>query len=186
VSPNHFPRPSVAGALWVLFAYSLFIVGAGLVSALNTRHWGAPLVPVTGGSPWAGVAAVILAVLVVGVNVLAVRWRPLGVVQAELAAAVRPLLGLGPWPLAVASGVAEEWVFRGILMPFAGPWLQGLIFGLLHWPASRRLWPWTLWAVVMGWLLGALTLQAGALWPAMLAHALINGVSLTRLSKMPA
>ncbi len=185
MSVDPLPGPSVAGALWVLLAYSLFIVGAGLVAALNARYWGAPLVPVAGGTPWAGVAAVALAALVVGTNSLAVRWRPLGEVQAELASAVRPLLGLGPWPLALVSGVAEEWVFRGILMPFVGLWFQGLVFGVLHWPAVRRLWPWTLWAVVMGWLLGALTEYAGALWPAMLTHALINGLSLTRLSKMP-
>jgi membrane protease YdiL (CAAX protease family) len=176
-------RASVAGALWVLVAYSLFIVIAALVTVLNDRFWGLPLVPVFGGPIHAAPVAVVLALTVFGLNVLATRAGSLRAVERELAEAVRPLTGLGPWPLAVASGVAEEWVFRGLLMPFAGLWLQGLVFGLLHWPGNRRLWPWTLWTIVMGWALGALTLHFGALWPAMLTHALINGLSLTRLSK---
>jgi membrane protease YdiL (CAAX protease family) len=176
-------RPSILGALWVLVAYSLFIVAAALVTVLNDRYWGLPLVPVVSGPLHAAPVAAALALAVFGVNVLGTRARALREVERELAEAVRPLMGLGPWPLAVASGVAEEWVFRGLLMPFVGVWAQGLVFGLLHWPGSRRLWPWTLWTIVMGWVLGALTLHFGALWPAMLTHGLINGLSLSRLSK---
>jgi membrane protease YdiL (CAAX protease family) len=176
--------PSRAGALWVLFAYSFFIVGAGVVSALNERFWGAALVPVLGGSVQAGLISAVLGVCLFSINVAATRLGPVRALELELAELVRPLLGLGPWPLALASGVAEEWVFRGLLMPFVGLWLQGLIFGILHWPGNRRLWPWTLWTVGMGWLLGALTLHTGALWPAMLTHTLINGLALTRLSRL--
>lgn len=179
-------RASRAGALWVLFAYSLFIVAAALVTVLNDRYWDLPLMPVFGGPIRAAPVAAALALVVFGVNVAATRARALREVERELAEAVRPLMGFGPWPPAVASGVAEEWIFRGLLMPFAGLWLQGLVFGLLHWPGNRRLWPWTLWTIVMGWVLGALTLHFGVLWPAMLTHALINGLSLTRLSKTDA
>ncbi len=175
---------SRTGALWVLFVYSIFIVSAAVVTALNGRYWGAPLIPVLGGPPIAGVVAGALGVGIFLLNVASTRLAVMRSLEGELAELVRPLMGLGPWPLALASGVAEEWIFRGLLMPFVGLWLQGLIFGLLHWPGSRRLWPWTLWTICMGWLLGALTLHFEVLWPAMFTHALINGLSLTRLSRL--
>ncbi|PKN44108.1 MAG: hypothetical protein CVU59_12520 [Deltaproteobacteria bacterium HGW-Deltaproteobacteria-17] len=177
-------KAPVWGALAVLFTYSIFIVAAGVVTALNQQFWGAPLIPVLGGPAHAGLIAVMLGVGIFGINVVGAMLGPLRDLELELAEMVRPLMGLGPWPLALASGVAEEWVFRGLLMPFVGLWLQGLVFGLLHWPGRSSLWPWTLWTIGMGWLLGALTLHAGALWPAMLTHALINGLSLRRLSRL--
>jgi membrane protease YdiL (CAAX protease family) len=166
----------------------MLMVVAGVISALNERFWGASLIPVLGdptrgGWMIAAGVAIGLGAGLFGLNVLSTRFSLMRALERELAQLVRPLMGFGPWPLALASGVAEEWIFRGLLMPFLGLWLQGLIFGLLHWPGSRRLWPWTLWTVCMGWLLGALTLHFGALWPAMLTHAVINGLSLTRLSK---
>jgi len=177
-------KPSLRGGLAVLFLYSIFIVAAGVITALNARFWGAPLFPVWGGPAHYGLVAVVLGVGIFGINVAGARLGPLRALELELAEMVQPLMGLGPWPLALASGVAEEWVFRGLLMPFVGLWLQGLIFGLLHWPGRSSLWPWTLWTIGMGWLLGALTLYTGALWPAMLTHALINGLSLSRLSRL--
>jgi len=181
--------PDRTGAFWVVFVYSIFIVAAAVVYALNGRFWGAPLVPVLGYPSQGGpIAAALIAVGlgagIFAINAASTRLAPVRALEHDLAELVRPLMGLGPWPLALASGVAEEWIFRGLLLPFAGLWLQGLIFGLLHWPGNRHLWPWTLWTIGMGWLLGALTLHFGVLWPAMLTHAMINGLSLTRLWRL--
>jgi membrane protease YdiL (CAAX protease family) len=61
-----------------------------------------------------------------------------------------PLAG-SLWPLlpgvlvaAVANAAAEEYVFRGVVQPAfiraggvaAGRWMQGLMFGLMHWGMS--------------------------------------------------
>ena len=75
--------------------------------------------------------------------------------------------------LAVASSVAEEVFFRGLLMPLIGVWGQALLFGLLH-PATRRGWSYTAFTFVAGLAFGYATLLTGSLLPAIAAHFLIN------------
>jgi len=81
--------------------------------------------------------------------------------------------------LALASGVGEELFFRAGLQPFAGWLIASLVFGLVHIGPSRRYWPWTVWAVVMGLALGAIYEGTGSILGCILAHVLINGINLT-------
>ena len=81
--------------------------------------------------------------------------------------------------LAVVPAVAEELAFRGVVlgallrrMQAPGALvLQALLFALLHGSLFRLL-P----TFALGLLLGLLTLRTRSLWPAMLAHALNNGI----------
>ena len=75
--------------------------------------------------------------------------------------------------LAVASSVAEELFFRGALLPLIGVFGQALLFGLLH-PATRKGWSYTAYTFVAGLAFGYATLLTGTLWPAILAHFIIN------------
>lgn len=84
--------------------------------------------------------------------------------------------------LAVASGIGEEYFFRGALQTHLGIVVQAVAFGLLHWPVNERMIAWPFFALAAGLLFGALTLWAGNLWPAVLAHATINQVNLTILT----
>jgi hypothetical protein len=83
--------------------------------------------------------------------------------------------------LAVASGVAEEAFFRGVLQPALG-WLPAsLIFGLVHFAPKRDLLPWTGFALGAGLVLGGLFEFTGNLVAPIVAHVGINAVNLRRL-----
>lgn len=96
----------------------------------------------------------------------------------ELHLAFRELLG----PLrsreialvALTSGVAEELFFRGAMQPSLGLWATSLLFGALHVGPSRAFLPWTLSALAMGLLFGALFALTGELVGPVVAHVLIN------------
>ena len=75
--------------------------------------------------------------------------------------------------LAAGSALAEELFFRGALLPLLGVWGQALVFGLLH-PATRRGWSYTAFTFVAGLVFGYATLYSGSLWPAILAHFVVN------------
>jgi Na+-transporting NADH:ubiquinone oxidoreductase subunit NqrB len=83
--------------------------------------------------------------------------------------------------LAVASGVAEEAFFRGVLQPALGWLLASLIFGLVHFAPKRELLPWTGFALAAGLALGALFESTGNLVAPIVAHVGINAVNLRRL-----
>ena len=84
--------------------------------------------------------------------------------------------------LAVASAVGEEAFFRGAMQPALGYVLTSVIFGLLHVGPGKEFWPWTLSALVAGFLLGAATLYTGDILAATLAHFTVNYFNLWQLT----
>jgi len=80
--------------------------------------------------------------------------------------------------LSLASGTAEELFFRGALLPWIGVTLSSLAFGLVHLGPTRRYLPWTVWAVVMGFVLGVLGWATGSVVGPIVAHVAINAVNL--------
>jgi membrane protease YdiL (CAAX protease family) len=76
--------------------------------------------------------------------------------------------------LAVASGIAEETFFRAIMQPVFGLWITSLVFGLLHYPMNRRLIPWTMSAIVVGFVFGLVYQSTESLLAVALGHGLIN------------
>ncbi len=80
--------------------------------------------------------------------------------------------------LATTSAVAEEFFFRGLLLPWIGLVPQALLFGLLHQTGGSSRWVWMIWATIMGLLLGATYQLSGSVVGPVIAHALINGVNL--------
>lgn len=86
--------------------------------------------------------------------------------------------------LALLSGVAEEAFFRGALQPRVGLVAASLLFGLAHFVPRRAFLPWTGFSVVAGFLLGGLFELTGNLIAPVVAHALINGVNLSLLTRL--
>jgi hypothetical protein len=103
----------------------------------------------------------------------------------ELASALRPfargLSGTGILGVALLSSVGEELLFRGLLGPWLGLWLQALLFGILHQMRGPSRWAWVFWAGVVGLLFGAVFAATGSLLGPVAAHALINGLNLSYL-----
>ncbi|MCK6548457.1 ABC transporter permease subunit [Myxococcota bacterium] len=109
--------------------------------------------------------------------------------QREAAEALRAALGLDQLPfvvalavLAVLPAIAEELVFRGALFgllrrsvsPITALVAQALVFGAMHGSVFRVL-P----TGALGVALGLLVVRTGSIWPAVVAHALTNGILLT-------
>ncbi|HEY3226615.1 MAG TPA: CPBP family intramembrane glutamic endopeptidase [Planctomycetota bacterium] len=84
--------------------------------------------------------------------------------------------------LALLSGVAEEFLFRGAMHQAAGPVLTTILFAVVHWPVnwSFRLWPFL--ALVAGAVLAAERMWTGSLVAPAVTHAVVNGVNLFRLA----
>lgn len=98
---------------------------------------------------------------------------------------MRLLGGLHPTDavlLAALSSLAEELVFRGLLLPYTGLTVSAGAFGLAHLIPRRGLWPWSVWAVAAGFGLGWLALASGGLLAPIAAHFLVNAVGLLWLS----
>ncbi len=103
----------------------------------------------------------------------------------ELASALRPfargLSGVGIISVALLSSIGEEFLFRGLLQPWLGLWLQAALFGVLHQMRGPSRWAWVAWASVVGVMFGAVFASTGSLLGPIAAHALINGFNLNYL-----
>lgn len=80
---------------------------------------------------------------------------------------------------ALGAALSEEFIFRGVLQNCLAQWTRGwvaivitsLVFGILH--TIWRLPP----AFILGLLLGVLYLRTGSILPSILAHIIINSIS---------
>ena len=80
--------------------------------------------------------------------------------------------------VAIFSGVGEETFFRGAVQPEFGLVVASLVFGLLHVGPDRRYVVWTAWAVLAGFMFGALYEITGGLLAPILAHSAHNAATL--------
>ena len=62
----------------------------------------------------------------------------------------------------LASGLCEEILFRGVLLPITGLWISSLLFGAVHW-SGRKMWPWPALTCLIGFGLGFYSLKSGDL-----------------------
>lgn len=125
----------------------------------------------------------------VGVAVFALdqvseRFVPL---LRRMSVAMRDLLGHisanQALALALFSSVGEELFFRGFLQAWIGIIPASIAFGVLHIAPDKRLWPWPILAVAMGFAFGGLFEYTGDVLAPILAHFTINYFGLTALSR---
>lgn len=149
-----------------------------------------PVLPLgeLGAPPWLaqlglslvlGAALAWLTVASTGLLVRRVRWAR--ALRAEFRAALEGATDGDLALLALASGTAEELLFRGAIQPVLGLVLTSLLFGAVHFVPSRALLPWTAWAGVMGLLLGLVYDATGSIAGCVLAHVAINAINLRRI-----
>ena len=120
------------------------------------------------------------AVVTVSLGLLAYRHLP---VLREVAEELAPRLVDGADRsslvlVAVFSGIGEEALFRGAVQQEFGLPVASLAFGLLHVGPDRRYLVWTAWAVMAGFLFGALYEVSGGLLAPILAHSAHNAATL--------
>jgi membrane protease YdiL (CAAX protease family) len=83
--------------------------------------------------------------------------------------------------LGLLPGISEELLFRGVALPGLGMNIlavvvSSIIFGALH-MISPKQWQYTVWAIMIGLILGFTTYLTGNLLPAIVAHVLTNSSS---------
>jgi membrane protease YdiL (CAAX protease family) len=82
--------------------------------------------------------------------------------------------------IALASGLCEEIFFRGALESAGGVAISALCFGLAHLP-SFYYFPYALWALLVGLLMSFIMTATGSLFAPIVAHALVNLISINVL-----
>jgi membrane protease YdiL (CAAX protease family) len=97
---------------------------------------------------------------------------------AELARVLGPLGPGRALSFALASGVAEEALFRGALQTQVGALAATLIFAAAHFVPAPRLRIWSLFALLAGAVFAALFAWTGDLLAPALAHVLVNALNL--------
>ena len=80
--------------------------------------------------------------------------------------------------VSIFSGIGEEAFFRGAVLQEFGLVISSLLFGLAHIGPDRRYLAWTLWAVLAGFLFGAIFEISGGLLAPVVAHAGHNAATL--------
>lgn len=122
------------------------------------------------------------AAVVVGTRLLVenVEWAK--ALHRDLRPMTVGLDGAGIFVIAALSALAEELLFRGLLMPWLGVVPQALLFGVVHAQLKGpSRWVWVAWAGAVGLSLGAMFALSGSLLGPVIAHALINGLNLAYL-----
>jgi hypothetical protein len=96
------------------------------------------------------------------------------------------LVPLQIWEIALIaflSGVVEETLFRGAIQPVLGLIPTSLLFGLAHFVPRKVFFPWSAYATFAGFLLGSVAELRRNLFPAIVAHCVINFVLILVLNR---
>ena len=111
-------------------------------------------------------------------RVLARRTEWARALHEALRPAVRDADGVTIACMAISSGVGEELLFRGLLVPLVGVVVSSIGFGLLHQVRGPARWVWAAWACGMGALFALVFTVTGSLAGGVLAHVAINRANL--------
>ena len=152
---------TASAALWAaLRGFDLRLAGDSLASSLTL--------------------GTVTAVVTVALGLLAYRLLPaLRQIAGELAPRLVDGADRGSLILvSVFSAVGEETFFRGAVQQDFGIVVASLLFGLVHVGPDRRYLLWTFWAVLAGFLFGALYVVTGGLLAPILAHSAHNAATL--------
>ena len=178
-APSLVPERCTVGPRFVRFAalfYGFLIVAAALWSGLrgfDLRLFGHSVISST-------LLGALTAVATVSLGLLTYRLFPvLRQIAQELAPRLVDGTDRGSLVLvSIFSGVGEEIFFRGAVQQEFGLVIASLVFGLVHVGPDRRYLVWTAWAVLAGFLFGALYEVTGGLLAPILAHSTHNATIL--------
>ena len=109
------------------------------------------------------------------------RWGWARELHGDLRPAVRHSGDVAIVVMALASGIGEELLFRGLLTPLLGVLLSSLAFGFLHQVRGRARWAWAAWATLMALVFAVTFRLTGSLAGPVIAHVAINIANLRYL-----
>jgi membrane protease YdiL (CAAX protease family) len=117
-------------------------------------------------------------ILVVLTWLTGARVRALRLLKEEFRSTLGDISSLQILGLALLSGVAEELLFRGTLQPWLGLSWSAIIFGLLHIVPNVVFLPWTIFALITGFIFGWLYEKCDTLAAPITAHITVNWLNL--------
>jgi membrane protease YdiL (CAAX protease family) len=117
-------------------------------------------------------------ILVVLTWLTGARVRALRLLKEEFRSTLGDISSLQILGLALLSGVAEELLFRGTLQPWLGLSWSAVIFGLLHVVPNVVYLPWTIFALITGFIFGWLYENCDTLAAPITAHITVNWLNL--------
>jgi membrane protease YdiL (CAAX protease family) len=160
---------ALAGALWI----GLRDGQVGLGEFVDLQGWWIDLgLGITAGT------------LLLGVWALARRYvGSAEQLESQLREVLGPLEPSEVVGLALLSGFSEELFFRGAVQGAWGWFPATVFFTLLHTGPGSTYRVWTAFAGIAGLVLAGLMAWRGNLLAPVVAHALVNGVNLGRMSK---
>lgn len=85
--------------------------------------------------------------------------------------------------IAILSGCAEEFLFRGALQEKFGIWVSTAVFAVIHWPLNPNFRAWPVVAAVAGLAFAGLKEWTDSLIAPAAAHVFLNFVNLLRITK---
>jgi membrane protease YdiL (CAAX protease family) len=85
--------------------------------------------------------------------------------------------------IALLSGCAEEFLFRGALQEKFGIWIATAVFAVIHWPVNPNFRAWPFLAAVAGLGFGGLQIWTDSLVAPAAAHVAVNFINLLRITK---
>jgi membrane protease YdiL (CAAX protease family) len=181
---SRIPERRKVGPRFVRFAalfYGSLVVAAALWSGLR----GFDLRLFGHSAALSVLLGALTAVATVSLGLLAYRLLPtLRKIAEELAPRLVDGADRGSLVLvSIFSGIGEETFFRGAVQQEFGLVIASLAFGLGHIGPDRRYLVWTAWAVLAGFLFGALYEVTGGLLAPILAHSAHNAAILLLWSR---
>jgi len=108
---------------------------------------------------------------------------PIRKLELELAGVLGKLSNGDIFVYALMSSVGEEMFFRGAMQPAWGLLATALIFGFVHGGYVGRLWIWSLFALVIGFVFGWMFEYTTNLCAPIVAHFVVNGINLRLLTR---
>ena len=169
------PRPSLLrGALAFYGIVGLFAVGYAVFSGGSSTLFGERAAQGKELAAGLGFALVLAALTRVGAR----AWKPMGRAAEAGGALLGPLSVGEALVVALLAGVTEELLFRGALGPGLRIWGATCLGGLVHVVPRRALWLYPFYATAVSLVMSLLRDGSGSLVPPMLAHVVVDAVTL--------
>ena len=170
-------------------AFVLTIIGSLFVilqfhdwsDILSWPVWVGPMAAISPNPIWVTVvvmSAVSVFLIVLG-SLLEASFPQLSDALDETVSLMAPRSRAGLVGVALITAVSEELLFRGALIPWLGPLVTSILFGLCHAGSGRG--AWALWAGIAGYAYAIMTLASSSILPAILCHFTSNLYGLLRV-----